>query len=87
MKKVVTTLKIWIAIISSLLSVQLLSAQPKFIMQGFYWNTNPGDFTNINNGGIWWDTIAFVAPQLKNAGFDVVWMPPAQKGFAGIFDC
>ena len=61
-------------------------AQPKFIMQGFYWNTNPGDFTDINDGGIWWDTIAFVAPQLKDAGFDVVWMPPAQKGFAGIFD-
>lgn len=62
------------------------SAQNNIIMQGFYWNTIPGDLTDVNNGGIWWDTIATVAPQLKNAGFNVLWTPPAQKGFAGKYD-
>lgn len=61
-------------------------AQDNIILQGFYWNTVPGDYSDINNGGVWWDSIALVAPQLKNAGFNVVWTPPAQKGFAGIYD-
>ena len=62
------------------------NTQDKVIMQGFYWNTVPGDISDVTNGGVWWDSIATVAPILKNAGFNVVWMPPAQKGFAGIYD-
>jgi len=69
-----------------LLFVTQGSAQPKVIMQGFYWNSNPGDISDVNNGGVWWDTLRVAAPALKDAGFDVLWAPPAQKGFAGIYD-
>ncbi len=56
------------------------------IMQGFYWNTHPGDVTNTTSGGIWWDTLATVAPQLSAAGFSTVWTPPPTKSFAGVWD-
>ncbi|MBL7794813.1 MAG: T9SS type A sorting domain-containing protein [Saprospiraceae bacterium] len=56
------------------------------IMQGFYWNTHPGDVTNTTTGGIWWDTLAQMAPQLAGAGFQTVWTPPPTKGFAGPWD-
>jgi len=56
------------------------------ILQGFYWNTHPGDVANTTTGGLWWDTISTVAPQLAAAGFKTVWTPPANKGFAGIYD-
>lgn len=69
-----------------LLFAPFATGQNNIIMQGFYWNTIPGDLTDVVNGGVWWDTIALVAPQLKNAGFNVLWTPPAQKGFAGKYD-
>jgi|GEM_PF-1514592 len=56
------------------------------IMQGFYWNTHPGDVTNTTTGGIWWDTLTTVAPQLAAAGFSTVWTPPPTKSFAGVWD-
>lgn len=54
------------------------------ILQGFYWNTNPGDITS--NNGIWWDTLAGIAPYLGNTGFQTVWTPPANKGFGNVYD-
>ncbi|MFZ2898274.1 MAG: LamG-like jellyroll fold domain-containing protein, partial [Saprospiraceae bacterium] len=54
------------------------------ILQGFYWNTNPGDISS--NSGVWWDTIAGIAPYLQNAGFETVWTPPANKGFGNVYD-
>jgi alpha-amylase len=64
--------------------------QTDVIMQGFYWNTNPGDVsdnaTARNSGGIWWDSLKTVAPELGKAGFGTVWFPPASKGGAGRFD-
>lgn len=54
------------------------------ILQGFYWNTNPGDISN--NSGVWWDTIAGRAPYLANVGFKTVWTPPANKGFGNVYD-
>jgi hypothetical protein len=67
----------------------LLLAQPVLksqdvILQGFYWNTNPGDITS--NSGVWWDTIAGIAPYLQNTGFATVWTPPANKGFGNVYD-
>lgn len=56
------------------------------ILQGFYWNTHPGDVTNTTTGGIWWDTLAAVAPQLAAAGFQTVWTPPPTKSFSGVWD-
>ncbi|MCB9283531.1 MAG: lamin tail domain-containing protein [Lewinellaceae bacterium] len=54
------------------------------ILQGFYWNTIPGDITS--NSGVWWDTIAGVAPLLSDMGFQTVWTPPANKGYGGVYD-
>ncbi len=56
------------------------------ILQGFYWNTHPGDVTNTTTGGLWWDTIGNTAPQIAAAGFQTVWTPPPTKGFAGVWD-
>lgn len=56
------------------------------ILQGFYWNTHPGDHSDDLNGGIWWDTLATVAPQVADAGFSTVWTPPMTKGFGGRWD-
>ncbi|MEL7196033.1 MAG: SdrD B-like domain-containing protein, partial [Bacteroidota bacterium] len=73
------------SVILLLFSGGMLRAQTDVIMQGYYWNSNPGDLTT-NQGGIWWDTLASVAPILRDAGFKTVWTPPANKGFAGRFD-
>jgi alpha-amylase len=54
------------------------------ILQGFYWNTNPGDIST--NSGVWWDTIAGRAPYLADVGFKTVWTPPANKGFGNVYD-
>lgn len=56
------------------------------ILQGFYWNSHPGDITDQVDGGIWWDTLEFVAPEIGAAGFATVWTPPMTKSFAGRFD-
>jgi hypothetical protein len=64
-------------------SITRLSGQD-VILQGFYWNTNPGDISS--NSGVWWDSIRLAAPVLEHAGFKTVWTPPANKGFAGVYD-
>ncbi len=46
-------------------------------MQGFYWNSNPG--------GIWWDSLASLAPRIGSAGFGAVWFPSPVKGQGGGF--
>lgn len=62
--------------------------QTDALLQGFYWNTNPGDVTSGGNvnGGIWWDSLKTVAPELGRAGFGTVWFPPPTKGAGGRFD-
>lgn len=70
---------------SIIFSATVLRSQD-VILQGFYWNTHPGDVADTTTGGLWWDTLATVAPQLSAAGFKTVWTPPANKGFAGIYD-
>ncbi len=77
--------KIWLLLILACFLSPTLRAQHDVIMQGFYWNSNPGDLT-VNSGGVWWDSIATVAPELGYAGFETVWVPPPTKGFAGRFD-
>ncbi|MBK8491878.1 MAG: hypothetical protein IPL49_13560 [Saprospirales bacterium] len=54
------------------------------ILQGFYWNTSPGDISA--GDGVWWDTIAGLAPYLADVGFQTVWTPPANKGYGGVYD-
>jgi hypothetical protein len=71
-----------VVIASTLLMAQ--QSQSDVLLQGFYWNVNPGDITT--NNGVWWDTLAVVADELANAGFKTVWVPPPSKGFAGVYD-
>lgn len=44
-------------------------------MQGFYWNSP--------DGGIWYDSLAHLAPRLASAGFGAIWFPSPVKGAAG----
>lgn len=74
------------ALLIALIFTPLRTGAQDVIMQGFYWNTHPGDVANTTTGGIWWDTLALVAPQLSAAGFSTVWTPPPTKSFAGVWD-
>ncbi|MBI5727926.1 MAG: T9SS type A sorting domain-containing protein, partial [Ignavibacteriales bacterium] len=44
-------------------------------LQGFYWNSLPG--------GVWYDSLAKLAPRLASAGFGGIWFPSPAKGAAG----
>jgi alpha-amylase len=53
------------------------SPKSDVFMQGFYWNSPPG--------GIWWDSLARLAPRLASAGFSAIWFPSPVKGAAGSY--
>lgn len=62
-------------------------AQPKdVILQGFYWNSHPGDLNDNINGGIWWDSLSVISEHIADAGFKIVWVPSPSKGQAGKYD-
>ncbi len=46
-------------------------------MQGFYWNSPPG--------GVWYDSLARLAPRLASAGIGAIWFPSPVKGGGGGF--
>lgn len=48
------------------------------IMQYFHWY--------IPNDGNLWSQVEVSAPELADAGFTALWLPPAYKGFAGAYD-
>ena len=56
---------------------QRVESTPKsdVYMQAFYWNSPPG--------GIWYDSLAKLAPRLASAGFSAVWFPSPAKGAGG----
>lgn len=67
-------------IIACILSINTVYAQngnPKsdVYLQGFYWNSTPG--------GVWYDSLAKLAPRLASAGFSAVWFPSPCKGAGG----
>ena len=62
--------------------VSAYAQQSDVLLQGFYWNTHPGDHSN-GTDGIWWDSLRTVAQDLANAGFQTVWVPPPTKGSGG----
>ena len=67
-------------IISLPLSAQQQStsvAVSDVFLQGFYWNSTPG--------GIWYDSLASLAPRLSSAGFGGIWFPSPAKGAGGGF--
>ncbi|MCB9353510.1 MAG: lamin tail domain-containing protein [Lewinellaceae bacterium] len=85
MKKHATRPAVLLLVLHSFFFAPLLNSQD-VILQGFYWNTHPGDVNNTTSGGIWWDTLATVAPEVAAAGFRTVWTPPPTKSFAGVWD-
>lgn len=48
------------------------------MMQYFHWYTP--------NDGNLWSKVEATAPELADAGFTALWLPPAYKGFAGAYD-
>ncbi|MBW4457494.1 MAG: alpha-amylase [Nostoc indistinguendum CM1-VF10] len=48
------------------------------MMQYFHWY--------IPNDGNLWSKVEALAPELADAGFTAMWLPPAYKGFAGSYD-
>ncbi|NUN70653.1 MAG: DUF1939 domain-containing protein [Bacteroidetes bacterium] len=54
-----------------------LAPKSDVFMQGFYWNSTPG--------GIWYDSLASLAPKLASAGFGGIWFPSPAKGAGGGF--
>jgi alpha-amylase len=76
--------KISIVVLSLLFPAVLSAQHSDVILQGFYWNSNPGDVTS--NQGVWWDSLTTAASDIAGAGFQTVWTPPATKGFAGVHD-
>ncbi len=57
-------------------------ASPDVLFQGFHWNVHPGDHAT-NAGGVWWDSVATVAPRLASGGVQTVWIPSPVKGGSG----
>jgi len=73
--RVTTMKKTSLLLLSLLFLPAVLSVQNSdVILQGFYWNSNPGDITT--NQGVWWDSLTTVANDIAGAGFQTVWMPP-----------
>ncbi|MCF8305797.1 MAG: DUF1939 domain-containing protein [Ignavibacteriales bacterium] len=58
-------------------TVKLSNPKSDVFMQAFYWNSPPA--------GIWWDSLAALAPRIASAGFSSVWVPSAVKGAGGSF--
>lgn len=54
-----------------------LSPKSDVFMQGFYWNSTPG--------GLWYDSLAKLAPKLASAGIGGIWFPSPAKGAGGGF--
>jgi len=46
------------------------------IMQAFYWDCPKHESKEFQ----WWNLLAEKLPQLSNAGFTALWLPPATKG-------
>jgi len=78
-KKFFITVFVFSSLAISQKQTQTLFTTPQSdaILQGFYWNSTPG--------GIWWDSLAKLAPRLRAAGFSGVWFPAAMKGAAGAY--
>lgn len=67
---------------SSLVALFILNAVPSsaqagVILQGFYWDA-PSNWDHP-----WWDRLASQGPELAQAGFTAIWLPPALKSASG----
>ena len=61
---------------------QPAGAPPDLLFQGFHWNAHPGDLGSPFFG-VWWDSLATVAPDLAALGVQTVWIPSPAKGGGG----
>ena len=83
MKKLFTALFLWIAMATP----SQAQDNRDVILQAFYWNTFPGNYTDTVNGGVWWDSLAIRAQDLADKGFKTIYGPPPTKAVEGIKDC
>ncbi len=63
-----------------LLNSYHLSAQQKFIFQGWYW-----DYPKTYQGAYWVDTLNLKAKEISQAGFTDVWLPPLSLANTGAY--
>lgn len=57
------------------------------ILQTFYWEMNTGQYAeDFPEEKDLWNLLASRAEEIKSADFDFLWLPPANKGAAGIND-
>ncbi len=77
MKQFCTILLLLLIIFAGQKTTAQSPTQSDVFMQGFYWNSPPG--------GVWYDSLAKLAPRISSAGFAAVWFPSAVKGGGGSF--
>jgi len=69
------TIILFVVFLSSLGYNQTVNLKSDVLLQGFYWNSP--------DGGLWYDSLARLAPHLASAGFGSIWFPSPVKGAAG----
>ena len=83
MKTATIMLRCMVKYVMVIFSAGICYAQNDVMLQAFYWNV-PID--TLNTCGTWWNVLRSQTPELKNAGFTALWVPPPSKGNWGISD-
>ncbi len=60
----------------SLAPSQVLEIGSKVLFQAYYWDPNEN---MVPDNGQWWNTVKERLSEIKDAGFDSIWLPPPQK--------
>ncbi len=69
------TFLLFVTLLQAIVYAQNTNPKSDVMLQGFYWNSP--------DGGIWYDSLASVAPRLASAGFGAIWFPSPVKGAGG----
>lgn len=69
------TFLLFVTLLQAIVYTQNTNPKSDVMLQGFYWNSP--------DSGIWYDSLASVAPHLASAGFGAIWFPSPVKGAGG----
>ncbi|MCK9425309.1 MAG: DUF1939 domain-containing protein [Ignavibacteriaceae bacterium] len=69
------TIFLFVILLQAIAFTQTTNPKSDVMLQGFYWNSP--------DGGIWYDSLASLAPRLASAGFGAIWFPSPVKGAGG----
>lgn len=62
-------------LIFTFFSSYLISSDTRILLQGFYWES-------ANSTDSWWNYLYDKVDDIKDAGIDMVWLPPSQDSFS-----